>query len=278
MEAEIIPDGRDIMETKKSKNINRGKETPCGKRRKMDNTEGIVWGETVEPEIVARNNFLTSNQPNHTTPRQKRQSQLNIITGLEWIAYETVKSVVHEAVNLAEYLKEMTTWPQWINEIPVVEDNNQKTIKTAQQDPSRTLGQGDIPEKPLALKSSMKRGKKKILPGVTATQRGVQSFYSKIPKISESPPPPLPLEQSHSTPIEMSKTTKRTQMVQPNPDMHDKSCSEISERGPPLNQAEIVKNEPPEDDQNPPKTTNYLHTAENLAKESPAKRRNKSET
>ena len=95
LEAEIIPDGRDIMETKKSKNINRGKETPCGKRRKMDNTEGIVWGETVEPEIVARNNFLTSNQPNHTTPRQKRQSQLNIITGLEWIAYETVKSVVH---------------------------------------------------------------------------------------------------------------------------------------------------------------------------------------
>ena len=116
------------------------------------------------------------------------------------------------------------------------------------------------------------------MPGVTATQRGVQSFYSKIPKISESPPPPLPLEQSHSTPIEMSKTTKRTQMVQPNPDMHDILCSEISERGPPLNQAEIVKNEPPEDDQNPPKTTNYLHTAENLAKESPAKRRNKSET
>ena len=86
------------------------------------------------------------------------------------------------------------------------------------------------------------------------------------------------VEQSHSTPIEMSRTTKRTQMVQPNPDMHDILCSEISERGPPLNQAEIVKNEPPEDDQNPPKTTNYLHTAENLAKESPAKRRNKSET
>ena len=156
----------------------------------MDNTEGIVWGETVEPEIVARNNFLTSNQPNHTTPRQKRQSQLNIITGLEWIAYETVKSVVHEAVNLAEYLKEMTTWPQWI---PVVEDNNQKTIKTAQQDPSRTLGQGDIPEKPLALKPSMKRGQKENL--ARSDQRGVQSFYSKIPKISESPPTPGAVSQ-----------------------------------------------------------------------------------
>ena len=38
VEAETISDGRDIMETKKIKSIDRGKETPCEKCRKMDNT------------------------------------------------------------------------------------------------------------------------------------------------------------------------------------------------------------------------------------------------
>ena len=95
----------------------------------MDKTEGVVWGETVEPKIVARNMFLAINLPNHAIPRQNRQSQLNILTGLDWIAYETVKSIVYEAVNLAEYLKDMTTWHPWNMVISLMRLYSSKTIQ-----------------------------------------------------------------------------------------------------------------------------------------------------
>ena len=66
-------------------------------------------------------------------PSQKRQSQLNIITGMDWIAYETVKSIVYEAVNLAEYLKDMTTWHPWNNEVSQVEDNSNCSARSLQK-------------------------------------------------------------------------------------------------------------------------------------------------
>ena len=180
-----IPEGRDIVETKKKKNIFGWEDKLNSKRRKLDNTDGEVWGEAVGPEVVAINKFLTSTLPSITSSGQQKQVRLRVITGLEWMALEIVRSLVHEAVRTSENVKEICNWPEWEKEMPIHNQPEESPPSPPQENKESAQ---KVIKTTVSTTASRKRGTKKPLPGVTATQRGVESFFRKLEKSPVKPP------------------------------------------------------------------------------------------
>ena len=78
------------------------------KRLKLE-TGDKVWGEQVDHCQVQRGRFLMCGTADEAKPKQ---STLQVLTGLEWIAYTLVKEIAWGAVNTAFCMEEVATWEE----------------------------------------------------------------------------------------------------------------------------------------------------------------------
>ena len=62
------------------------------KRRKIENDEGIVWGEPVGDEVIKREEFLMSGR--EALSGQSQQQKLKVLTGAKWMAHNPMMEIV----------------------------------------------------------------------------------------------------------------------------------------------------------------------------------------
>ena len=78
------------------------------KKRKVENVEGVVWGEAVENEAKKINNFLSSQSEKQTD--KTVQSKLMVLTGTSWMAHLLVKELINNSVELAMDMEDIKEW------------------------------------------------------------------------------------------------------------------------------------------------------------------------
>ena len=81
---------------------------PAKKLKKDDG--GCVWGEQASKEDKSREEFLRGTEMPSAKPRQ---SEIKVITGVEWLSREIVRECSHRAVEYAELLKGADAWEEW---------------------------------------------------------------------------------------------------------------------------------------------------------------------
>ena len=81
------------------------------KKRKIENDEGIVWGEPVGDEVVKREEFLKSGR--EVLSGQSQQQKLKVLTGAEWMAHNLVMEIVRVATQVVFDTCLMAEWDEW---------------------------------------------------------------------------------------------------------------------------------------------------------------------
>ena len=100
----------DLTESKKNKNNNQ-EYMAKRKRRKIENEEGLVWGETVGEVEIKREAFLRSGR--EPTSGQPQQQKLKVLTGVKWMAHNLVMEIVGVATQVVLDTSLMAEWEEW---------------------------------------------------------------------------------------------------------------------------------------------------------------------
>ena len=100
----------DLTESKKNKNNNQ-ENMAKRKRRKFENDEGLVWGETVCEGAIKREAFLKSGR--EATSGQPHQQKLKVLTGVKWMAHNLVMEIVGLAAQVVLDTSLMAEWEEW---------------------------------------------------------------------------------------------------------------------------------------------------------------------
>ena len=118
-----------LCESKKSKRAAaQGKQR---KKRKLDDEEGMVWGEQLSPEEQEQHEFLRSREQDKAA---QRQGKIKVMTGVEWLCYQLVREQAGLAVELAGAGAIPELWEEWREqEVPVEQGRERKTMKEPEQ-------------------------------------------------------------------------------------------------------------------------------------------------
>ena len=111
------------------------------------------------------------------------QSTLQVLTGLEWIAYTLVKEIAWGAVETAFCMDEVTTWEEW--GLPEDDREAARVVQVeacgVSGEPSGLVSECGTSQTKIIDKRANKNKKKK-LPGLSASQKSVADFFSKTDK------------------------------------------------------------------------------------------------
>ena len=99
-----------LTESKKNKN-NIQDNGAKRKRRKIENEEGVVWGEPVGEGVIMREEFLKSGR--EATSGQLQQQKIKVLTGVEWMAHKLVMEIVGLATQVVLDTCLMAEWDEW---------------------------------------------------------------------------------------------------------------------------------------------------------------------
>ena len=157
-----------------SKTKRKDKSGGNGKRLKLENDDGVAWGEEVTQEYTDRNTFLYSNDPVNA---KKRQGQLFTISGVEWLCRQAVLELADKAVEWAGYSEGVAEWEEWEE----TEDTSRRVGRKREEE-KRLWKILDMLDKEEAKNNKMKAQKaaKKV-----SLARAKMKADSKQPSISE---------------------------------------------------------------------------------------------
>ena len=157
----------EVLGIEESRKLGRGGEGKVqggtiAKRRKLDNGE-VAWGEKLSTAEKERQAFLKAEATSQPGTGIK-QTQISVMTGLEWEAYVLGKELIEESVDRAWAMDEVASWTE--GDMPV---------------PGSTGGQYVIPGReiergPLATTVSVKKAKGGIVSGPTQPVMGGQGI------------------------------------------------------------------------------------------------------
>ena len=124
------------------------------KKRKVENVEGVVWGEAVENEAKKINNFLSSQSEKQI--EKTVQSKLMVLTGTSWMAHLLLKELVNNSVELGMDMEDMKEWVEW----PGYEDDHDQSAIESQNAAVEIEG-GQKPKIEILKYDKGKKGKRK---------------------------------------------------------------------------------------------------------------------
>ena len=166
-----------------SKNKRKDNAGGGGKRLKLEDKDGVAWGEETSQDYINKNNFLYSTQAENSSSRS-RQGQLVIISGVEWFCRQLVKDMADTAVVWAGYNEGVDGWEEW--EVASREEGSSKRSEKEERMLWKILDELDK-EQAKDVERKAKRAAKKVSQarakmGVDAKQPSITAAFNSKPR------------------------------------------------------------------------------------------------
>ena len=180
-------EGEDDISISVNSKTKRTREGPgvAGKKTKLDDEIGHVWGEPKTEQEVAKQEFLESRNVAVSGPGAK-QSTLQPVTGMAWVVRELLKEVANSAVAVADLMEGVNEWEDWSgnqqNVFPRRSEREEKYLWAMLRildKESASIAKRAVVKKKKAVDTARKRM------GVTKSQPGIKDA---IRKKSSTPP------------------------------------------------------------------------------------------
>ena len=82
------------------------------KRVKLDQDEGVSWGEAGSAEEEERRKFLYS-IPAQANTVPGKQMLIKLLSGQEWLCSSILKEILGDAVEMVELVSGVEDWEEW---------------------------------------------------------------------------------------------------------------------------------------------------------------------